>query len=201
MWSIINVLVDFSRGGIECRWCACLWAGTRKAPLPLPLGAPLCTAEDEAWRVSAVEERWAMLYWLKPLVLVPASARMPYAGPCSALAMALDRVGDAGGGAVSSGGEGILVEAKKQSDPGFALVNLTSILFVTFGLIRTIAVLRHRLRSRQRPAAGGVLDVVDVAVKVCDSRWHSRGRATETLGVSRMDAIAVLPLVWNVSLS
>ena len=30
IWSIIRVLVNFSRGGIECRWCACLLAGAQK---------------------------------------------------------------------------------------------------------------------------------------------------------------------------
>ena len=27
---MINVLVDFSRGGMEWRWWACLWAGALK---------------------------------------------------------------------------------------------------------------------------------------------------------------------------
>ncbi|KAF8313666.1 hypothetical protein DL93DRAFT_1155145 [Clavulina sp. PMI_390] len=29
IWSRISALAVFSRGGILCRWCACLWAGAR----------------------------------------------------------------------------------------------------------------------------------------------------------------------------
>ena len=28
IWSIMSVLVEFSCGGIECKWCACLRAGS-----------------------------------------------------------------------------------------------------------------------------------------------------------------------------
>lgn len=33
---MIRVLVDFSLGGIECRWCACLCAGARNGVGPAP---------------------------------------------------------------------------------------------------------------------------------------------------------------------
>lgn len=33
MWSMMRVLVDFSRGGIECRWWACLCAGALNEPV------------------------------------------------------------------------------------------------------------------------------------------------------------------------
>lgn len=45
----------FSRGGIECRWCACLCAGTLKAlPLEVDAAGPFLV-EDET-KVVAVED-------------------------------------------------------------------------------------------------------------------------------------------------
>lgn len=41
---MISVLVDFSRGGIECRWWACLCAGARNAA-----AAAAAAAEVEGW--------------------------------------------------------------------------------------------------------------------------------------------------------
>ena len=53
----MSVLVDFSRGGIECRWCACLCAGALNGVGPttgFELGfgtvARCITGEDDGWR-------------------------------------------------------------------------------------------------------------------------------------------------------
>ena len=58
---MMSVRVDFSRGGIECRWCACLWAGALN-------GVGFCALEGMLARCMIGDEdgcrRYALMsYW------------------------------------------------------------------------------------------------------------------------------------------